>query len=312
MFFKTILVVFLLISFLKADELVKVGVLAKRGSDITLARWSSTIEYLDKSIDGYSFEIVPLSFEDLKNSVAKGEVDFFLTNTMYYVELEYLYGASRIATLKNRSSKGDGLTSFGGVIFVRDESKIKKYSDIKGKSFGAVDISSFGGWVMAQKEFKDNSIESDDFSSFKFFGSHDNVVKAVLDKRIDAGTVKTDTLERMADEGLIRLKDLRIIGEKKYKGFPFLVSTALYPEWPFAKVSKTSEKLANKVLTALLSIEPKSKVLKDSNLSGWTIPLDYSKVHKVLEELHIGPYKKFGKLTFQGSMMNTSGSFIVW
>jgi len=295
-----LLLVFIFITVLDAQgELVKVGVLSKRGDTITLARWSPTIEYLNKNIDGYNFQIVPLSFEKLKNSVANSEIDFVLTNTMYYVELEYLYGVSRIATLKNASAYEDGLTSFGGVIFTRSDSSIDSYNDMKDKKFAAVNINSFGGWVMAQKELKDNHIELEDFKSFEFLGSHDNVVHAVKNKIVDIGTVRSDTLEIMQNDGLININDFKIISPKKYKNFPFVVSTELYPEWPFAKMSATSEKLSNAVLVALLNISSDSQVAKISNLSGWTIPLDYTKVHNLLQELQIGPYKKMGELTFK-------------
>lgn len=287
----------LLFSSLVADELVKVGVLAHRGIPITLSKYKATAEYLTQNIEGYHFEIVPLGFDALKKSVKNDEIDFVLTNTMYYVELEYLYGVSRIATLKNISSKGDELTSFGGVILAKKESPLHDLQDLKGKRFGAVDKSSFGGWVMAQKELKDNNIEVKEFGSFHFFGSHDRVVIAIRDGEIDAGTVRTDTLERMESEGLIASGGFKVIGEKHYSGFPFLVSTRLYPEWPFAKLASTSQALSDQVLIALLQMPSDSKAAKDANVAGWTIALDYSSVHKMLEELHLGPYKDLGQLT---------------
>lgn len=297
---RVLLLLFIFTALLNAqDEVVKVGVLSKRGDDVTLARWSSTIEYLNSSIDGYNFQIVPLGFEKLKDSVAKSKIDFVLTNTMLYVELEYLYGVSRIATLKNASAYGDGLTNFGGVIFTRSDSSIDSYDDMRGKKFAAVDINSFGGWVMAQKELKENHIEIKDFKSFEFLGSHDNVVNAVKNKRVDIGTVRSDTLEIMQNDGLINLDDFKIISPKKYKEFPFVVTTELYPEWPFAKLSSTSEELSIAVLVALLNISSDSQVAKTSKVSGWTIPLDYTKVHTLLKELQIGPYKEMGELTFE-------------
>ncbi len=286
-------------SLLFALENVKIGVLAKRGSQKTIEIWSPTAAYLNHEIEGYHFEVVPLSFEDLAKSVAKGEVDFVLTNTTYYVELEYRYGVSRIATLKNVSSSGDVLTSFGGVIFTKQKSDIRTLSDLKGKRFGAVNISSFGGWVMAQKELHDHGIDSNDFSQFRFFNSHDAVVLAVKNGIVDAGTVRTDTIERMGQEGLVDPKVCQVLAQKHYEGFPFRVSTALYPEWPFAKLSSTSDDLANKVLIALLKMPADSEAARFSHVAGWTIPLDYSKVHTLLEELHLGPYKELGKLTLE-------------
>ena len=299
MMFKYILLLTLFFSSsIFGDQLVKIGVLAKRSNDITISKYTATADYLSDKIEGYRFKIVPLGFEELRKSVQNNQIDFVLTNTMYYVELEHLYGISRIATLKNRNSKGVELTNFGGVIFTRDDSEIKNFQDLKGKRFGGVDINSFGGWVMAQKELLDNGIDKNDFSSFKFFGSHDAVVQAVKDGTIDAGTVRSDTLERMNKEGMIDLKNCKVLEPKFYKDFAFRVSTQLYPEWPFAKLSSTSRLLANKVLIALLEMPADSKAAIDSDVAGWTIPLDYTKVHTLLEELHLGPYKELGKFTF--------------
>ncbi len=281
-----------------ASETVKIGVLAKRSPEITIAKWSPTAAYLDRAIEGYRFEIVPLSFEALANSVENDEIDFVLTNTMFYVELEYLYGISRIATLKNVSSRGDMLTSFGGVIVTKKENRVYVLKDLKDKRFGAVDSNSFGGWVMAQKELSDHGVTLEDFSDFRFFGSHDAVVMALNNGEIDAGTIRTDTLEQMTKEGSINLNDYRIIAEKKYEGFPFKVSTELYPEWPFAKLSSTPEALAVKVVSALLAMPADSDAARASQTAGWTIPLDYTRVHNVLDELHLFHHMESERLTF--------------
>lgn len=279
-------------------ENIKIGVLAKRSAGITLQKYTATAEYLTKEIRDYTFEIVPLDFEKLKQSVADDKIDFVLTNTAYYVELEHDYGVSRIATLKNISSDGTTVSSFGGVIFTKQNSDIQTLDDLKGKRFGAVDINSFGGWIMAQKELKDHGVTVDDFLEFTFFGSHDRVVLAMKNGKIDAGTVRTDTLERMANEWTIDPKICRILSPKRYSGFPFMVSTELYPEWPFAKLSATPQKLANDVLIALLQMPSSSKAARDARIAGWTIPLDYSKVHTLLEELHLGFYGELKKFTF--------------
>lgn len=280
-----------------ALESVKIGVLAKRSNDITMQKWGDTAQYLTQKIDGYKFEIVPLSFLELEKSVEEKKIDFLLTNTMYYVELEHLYGISRIATLKNRSHSGDVVTSFGGVIFTKESSAIESLEQLKGKRFGAVDKNSLGGWVMAQKELKDADIEVEDFSELQFFATHDAVLRALKNNLIDAGTVRTDTFERMVQAGLIDAKEYRVLSLKKYRDFPFKVSTTLYPEWPFAKLSSTSELLADRVLIALLEMPSDSKAALSAHIAGWTIPLDYSKVLKLLEELHLGPFAKLSQIT---------------
>ena len=266
---------------------VKIGVLAKRGKKATHERWDRLAEYLNKKIYTCHFTIVPLDFTELKKAVKDESIDFVITNTMYYVQLENKYGVSRIATLINSNSLNN-LTQkeFGGVIFTRsDNNRIKSIHDIKHKKFGAVSPLSFGGWIMGYEELLNHDIDIDDIN-LRFLNTHDAVVNAVLSKKIDAGTVRTDTLERMSSEGLIKLSDIKVLSQKVYADFPYLVSTKLYPEWPIAKLSHTSDLLSNKVLSELVALKPNQK----EHIDGWTVPLDYSSVHDVLKRLEIYPY----------------------
>ena len=280
-----------------AVQTVKIGVLAKRSEETAVKEWAATAAYLSERIEGVRFEIVPLSFDALNESIARDEVDFVLTNTMSYVTLEYRYGISRIATLKNRSSTGAVLTEYGGVVFTKRPGGVTLLRELKGKRFGAVDPDSFGGWVMAEHMLAQNGVDRGDFAALKFFGSHDEVVRAVEDGRVDAGTVRTDTLERMAGEGKIDPSAFLVLAPKRYVGFPFSVSTELYPEWPFAKLRTTSEQLANRVAIALLQMSPDAAAARKAHIAGWTIPLDYAKVHALLETMQIGPYAERGALT---------------
>ena len=91
-------------------------------------------------------------------------------------------------------------------------------------------------------------------------------------------------------EKKIDIKDFKIISEKKYEDFPYLVSTELYPEWPFAKLKNTSEALSLEVLKTLISISNKSTEAEKATIYGWTIPLEYTKVDNLLRELELPPY----------------------
>ena len=73
------------------DNLVKIGVLAKRGTECCrLLKWMPTAEYLSNSIPNRHFVIVPQGFDKINSAVEKGKVDFVLANPSIYVELKYL------------------------------------------------------------------------------------------------------------------------------------------------------------------------------------------------------------------------------
>ena len=97
------------------------------------------------------------------------------------------------------------------IIAASDNDEIKSVGDLKGKNFLAVKKSSFGGWQMAYKEMLDAGVDPyKDFTKLEFVGKHDNVVLAIQNGVADAGTVRTDTLERMAAAGEIDMEDFKI------------------------------------------------------------------------------------------------------
>jgi len=283
-----------------ADRIIKIGVLAKRGPERCLSKWTPTAIYLTDKIPGHAFIIVPLDFEHIYDAVAAQEVDFILSNSSFYVELEHFYGANRIATLKNRVLNRT-LTTFGGVIFCRrDRQDMRKLQDLKGKIFMAVKETSFGGWRMSWRELLEKKIDPyKDFKALRFGGTHDAVVYAILKGVADAGAVRTDTLERMNAEGKIKIDDFYVFHEHGGGDvhLPFLHSTREYPEWPLARVKHTSAKLAEMVATALLQMPADSEAARAALCGGWTIPLNYQSVHDCLKALKVGPYQNLGKIT---------------
>ncbi|WP_457575948.1 phosphate/phosphite/phosphonate ABC transporter substrate-binding protein [Desulfomarina sp.] len=272
-------------------ETYKIGVLAKNGPVKALKKWKSTGEYLTEKLAGKSFEIIPLSFDAVNGAIQSGAVDFFLVNSSMYVTAKVRYGASAIATMIN-SRQGQPLQSFGGVIFTLAENEdINSLVDLKGKTFMAVKKSSFGGWQMAYKELLDGGIDPNgDFAKLEFGGKHDNVVYAVINGAVDAGTVRTDTIERMVAADELDMDELKIINQKKYNDFPFVCSTRLYPEWPLAKLAHVGDDLASEVVAVLKELKSTDKAAKDAKIVGWRDSLDYGPVEELQKVLKIGVY----------------------
>ena len=283
------------------DDKVKIGVLAIRGAELCIKKWSPTAEYLTSKIPGKTFVIIPIEHEHIYSSVEKGNVDFILANSSFYVELEHRYGVNRIATLKNQCLDSF-YTKYWGVIFWKaDRSDIRQLKDLKGKTFMAVAESSLGGWRMAWRELKELGIDPySDFKDLIFIGTHDAVVYAVRDGKVDAGTVSANTFIRMHAEGKIDIHNFYVsheYGEKTVDCPPFPHSTRGYPEWPLAELKHTSYALAKKVAIALLEMPADSPAAIAAECGGWTIPLNYQPVHECLRYLKVGPYEYLGKIT---------------
>jgi PAS domain S-box-containing protein len=289
------------ISNIQADDRttpVNIGVLAHRGHDKAVKAWTPTAEWLTALLPEYTFHIVPLTNDDIAKKVEAKEINFLLTNPASYASLEAKYGIARIATKRNLR-QGKPYTVFGSIIFTRaDRDDIREPEDLKGKSFMAVHKNAFGGWWMAKRELKDLGVDESDLGNLKYSGfPQGKIVFAVRDGKVDAGTVRTDLLERLAESKKIDIRQFRIINPRKTEGFPFAHSTRLYPEWPFATLKHTPHKLAQDVAIALLTITPDNRSAKAARIAGWTVPLDYNDVHALMRELKVGPYKDLGKVS---------------
>jgi putative nucleotidyltransferase with HDIG domain len=287
---RVLFLVIISVSTLFSKEEVRIGVLAHKNFETTQSTWTPTATYLNQKIPEYTFKIIPLKFEDFPIYLRDHKIDFVVTNSAYYVELEYRFGISRIATLKNKGLNGKVQTKFGGVIFTTASNKqITQLDDLRDKRFAAVNKDSFGGWIMGLRELQEDHIKLNPLKT-TFYGTHEAVVHAVESGKADAGTVRTDTLERMAKEGKIDINNFTVINPKNYPDFLYQTSTRLYPEWPFATTKHTSDSLAEKVAVALISMPVDSDAAIASNSLGWTIPLDYQSIHECLKELELGPY----------------------
>jgi signal transduction histidine kinase/ABC-type phosphate/phosphonate transport system substrate-binding protein len=298
----------------KAAQEITIAVLAIRGVDRAYKMWTPTAEYLSRQIPGHHFNIEPFSINSIDQVVKSNAADFVLANPALYAELESSYGISRIATLRNRRREG-AQTQFGALIITRaDRNDISDINSLAGKTFMAVHPRAFGGWWMTWRKLKQAGIDpEEDFSRLEFSGfPQDNVVFAVRDGKVDAGTIRTDILERMAADGKVNISDFKIIDAQKTPGFPYAHSTRLYPEWPFATTRTTNHELAQKVAVALLSLPADSPEAQAASSKGWTVPLNYQPVHDLMKELHVGPYISLGKITLKEAVLQHWQWFIAF
>lgn len=279
---------------------VNIGVLAHKGLGTCLEMWNPTATYLSNRIPGKTFRIVPLKFDQIFPAVQKKEIQFLVCNPSIFVELKTMHGATPLATLVN-DALGKGLPFLGGVIFTRaDRNDINSLNDLRGKRILAVDPGSFGGWRAAWLEIKRAGINPDkDFSSVLFLGDHNEVASGIWNRFADAGTVRADTLERLELSHKIKLADFKILNERKDAplGFPFNLSTDLYPEWPFAALPHTPADLSKKVTLALFQMPEDDPAAKASLGMGWDIPSSYQTINDCLKELQLPPFADEGKIT---------------
>jgi len=287
-------------AFASAD-VIKIGLRAHLGATKSLLQWQATADYLSRVIPQHKFVMLPfVGLDELMQAAERNEFDFILTNPSSYAEMQVRFGASAIATLKNKR-QGKPYTQFGAVIFtLAERDDINEIADLKDKVVVAVSESAFGGWRVGLREILENGISPDDFKRLNFSGGiQSDVVDIVGAGVADVGIVRTDMLERLAAEGNFNIDIFKVINQKKTEGFPFYHSTPLYPEWAFAKTRNTSEDLSRKVAIALLGIKSSQNAARNGRYVGWTVPQDYEPVHDLMKDLRVGPYVNFNRGLFE-------------
>ena len=268
----------------------KIGVLAFNGKAQAIERWKPTADYLSERIAGADFSILPMTHEEFLHAINKDELDFILTNPGHYVLLEVKFGVTRIVTFLSRH-KDSVLKHFSAVVFARADSGLDELLDLKGRSLAAVSEDAFGGFQLARLELEKAGVDVLSDMDMLWLGfPHADIVNAVKEGRADAGVVRAGILERMAEAGQIDMHDFRVLAPRLDEGYPYLHSTGLFPEWPFAGLPRTNTTLAKKVAVTLLEMEADAPAALKAGGAGWTIPLDYASVHEVLKTLNAEPY----------------------
>ena len=277
---------------------VRIGVLPVNGPEQAIKYWKPVSDYLSAQIPEHHFTIVPIDYKNMDRAVANDQLEFVIANPSQYIEYEVKYNASRIATLLNHVGPAE-TSLFGSVIFTRaDRKDIETLADLKGKSFVTVSDTAFAAWHVTRYELQRQGISFRDLGSVKFTGiPTENVVMAVKNGEAVAGAVRTDLLEKMSQEGKIDLNEFRILNKQVVPGFPFLLSTQLYPEFAFARLRNTDAKLANKIAAQLL-LMPHDTIAKTTQEPiGWAVPDNYESVRTLLKDLKLPPYQNYGKVT---------------
>jgi len=272
---------------------ITIAVLAHRPKPEVLAKWQPTADYLSQRIPGYRFVIVPFTYGETGQVLKDREAGFVITNPSHYVLLSQQFGLTRVATLIEEE-RGHELPVFGGTILAASgRADLAALRDLKGRTIASPDAKSLGGYQVQAAALLEAGITLPQDARLLFTDMpHDKAIIAVLEGSADAAFVRTGVLEGMISSGTVTAGRLKVLNRQEQQGFPFALSTALYPEWPFAVMPGVDAALAKTVTITLLSMQSDQPALVAGKYHGWAIPADYESVRRLLENLHLPPYAK--------------------
>src|SRR5437667_6016699 len=147
------------------------------------AEFEPLMTYLSDTLGQRVTLYIAKDYGDVRTQMEKGSVDIGSFSPFAYVDAAR-GGKIRIIA----QSIIDGSATYRGIIVARKDSGIKSIADLKGKRFAFVDHKSASGYVYPRAMLIEKGINPESYLRETIFaGSHDKVIAAVLEGRVDAG-----------------------------------------------------------------------------------------------------------------------------
>jgi signal transduction histidine kinase len=290
-------------------SLYRIGTVSGQLDSASQDTFKPFTDYLSQRIPEGRFQMVPLpTIEALLDAADRQQLEFAFSTPVAFVELNARHRLRPIATVTQVVGE-QAYPWLASAVFVRQSRHdIERLADVRGKSVIALSPLALGGWLAAVREWRAQGIDQRDFSSVRFNFSYAKLAAEVCAGTADVGVLSAATLQDVSGQCAEGFRVLPGPAGLRDPRYPIDVSTQLYPEAAFAVVGdRVDEGLITRVALELLSIEPGSVVAKAATVAGFTAPLSYTPVQQLMEELRIGPYESYGRLTFTQAIEQHAG-----
>ena len=280
----------LLISFpVAAKHTLTLGVFSYRPLPVMQERFQPLIEHINSQLETIQIELRVLSQAELEKALAANQLDLLLTNPSHYIYLRHHYDLHGVlATLVNREQEVP-VSQLGGVILATQASGIQTLSDLKGREVAIPGRRFLGGFqTQAYELLQHTQLNIDQDVTVKELGSHDAVIEALVQGQSEVGFVRSGIIEHLFDTKKPLPAGLHVINAQAFAGYPFTVSTRLYPEWPLVTVKPCP--CDREILKAFINLDPDHPVMNKLAIDGFAPPANYSSLEQLAQTLGLPPY----------------------
>jgi PAS domain S-box-containing protein len=295
-----------------ANQTLTLGMMAYRPQSLLEAQWQPLVDYLGQALPGHTVRLRVMQQAELERALRQKELDFIFTNPNHFISLRESNALSgAIATLVSLEG-GTPSAQLGGVIIrLSERDDLKTLSDLAGQRIAAVGINYLGGHLAQMAEILSAEIDPASLDMLFTGQPHDRVFEAVLSGQADAGFVRTGVIEQKIREGSLDASRLRVVRQLYQPGFPYLVSTGLYPEWPVVALPGVDPHVTRRVAAALLALEPEHPVSQAVGIHGFTVPADYSIVDRSMRLLRLPPFDQAPRFTWRDVWSRFQATLVV-
>lgn len=281
-----------------ARDKVTLGVLAYRPEPVMQKQYQPLAEYLS-SASGIEVAISSLNQDDLTRALAANRIDFFLTNPSHFLLIRSERSLTGVLATQLRGWEGQSTGSIGGVILARAErDDIRGLQDLKGKSIASPGLHYLGGYQAQALELQEAGLNIRRDNRIVFLGNHDRVLRSVIAGDTDIGFIRTGVLEELLVADPALENEVKIVNQQALRGYPFRVSTRLYPEWPLVSLPHVDPRTIRRIASALFALEPEHAAAQAAGLSGFSPAADYQSVEYLARSLRLPPYDQVPRITW--------------
>lgn len=275
-----------------AKEKIVFGIFENRTRDIDANKYNVLEDYLNNKINNqeYHIDIEMMTYNDINSAVRNKSVQFIMVSPLQYIELKNQnLISSTIATLVY-SVVGNYSSSLAGtIVTLQKRDDINSLQDIKNKKIATMGEKFFGAYQVPLYEFFKQDIKLNE-KNFVISKSHDDFIEALKSGKVDVGFARSGVVEKLIKENKISTDELKYINEYKFEGFPYRVSTPLYPEMAICATAGVDINIIREVASALYTIKEDHSVSKSLRIGGFIPPADYTLIDKLAKDLRLPPY----------------------
>ncbi len=257
------------------------------------------VDYLNANIEEFGLRLKPINLYNVEDALASNELDFIVTNPGHYILLRERYNIKDpIATIVRQTEGNQTIHRTGGVIFtLAHREDINKLEDISGKWIAVAGTKHLSGYEAQAYELLQAGVLLPRNAHLMETGNYRAVLDAVRSGNVDVGFLPAREFHDFLAGNDSISSSFKIINLKDYPGFPYAVSTRLYPQWPVVALPHVGQEQVEALTRHLFTLSSDHPVAITAAIAGFSPPADYHSVEQIIRALELPPYDEAPTIT---------------